>query len=342
MKLLVLGGTKFLGRAVAEEALLRHHEVTLFNRGQTSPGLFPEAAKLRGDRDGDLRALEGGSWDAVVDPSGYVPRIVRASAELLRDAVGHYVFVSSIAAYARPYVPGFDESAPLAELEDPATEEISGHYGGLKAACERVVEELFPERSTLMRAGLIVGPHDPTDRFTYWPVRLARGGEVLAPGDPGRQVQLVDVRDLAAWMVDACERRLPGAFTATGPVPPLTMGDLVETCRKVARGSARVTWVGEDFLLDRGVGEWMELPLWLGQSSDFAGMLEGDVSKAVAAGLRFRPLAETVRDTLRWAAGRDGPGAGTVAMGGTEAVGLSPEREAALLAEWHERSREAG
>lgn len=331
MKLLVLGGTIFLGRAVAEAALAAGHEVTLFNRGRTSPELFPEAEHLRGDRDGDLHALEGRSWDAVVDPSGYVPRVVRASAELLAAAVRHYVFVSSISAYADP-VHGFDESAPLVELDDPRTEDVQGHYGGLKALCERVVEDVLPGRSASVRAGLIAGPHDPTDRFTYWVTRVARGGDVLAPGSPERSVQLVDVRDLGEWIVALAEQRVPGTFNATGPVPPLTMGELLETCRDVSASGARLVWVDESFLLEQGVGQWMELPLWLPERS--SAVLSADVSRAVAAGLRFRPLEETVRDTLAWA---ESVGVTTAPLaGGREfgAAGMDPERERELLAAW--------
>ena len=182
MRLLVLGGTKFLGRAIVEEALARGHEVTTFTRGETNPELFPEAERLRGDRDGDLSALEGRTWDAVIDTSGYVPRIVRASAEALRNS-GFYVFVSSISVYAE-LPPGYDESSPVEQLEDPETEDVRAHYGALKAACERVVDDVFGERAANLRFGLIVGPHDPTDRFTYWADRVARGGEVLAPGAP--------------------------------------------------------------------------------------------------------------------------------------------------------------
>lgn len=339
MKLLVLGGTKFLGRAVVEAALDRGHKVTLFNRGETNPELFPEVEKLHGDRDGSLGALENRTWDVVIDPSGYVPRVVRASATMLAaNGIGHYVFVSSISVYARPYTSDFDETAPLAELDDPATEEISEHYGGLKAACERVVEELFPGRSILVRAGLIVGPHDPTDRFTYWPTRIARGGRVLAPGPPARPWQFIDVRDLAAWIMRAAEQRAAGAFNVTGPVGGTTAGEVLETCREVAAGDAELVWVDEPFLVERQVGEWMELPLWLAESSaEFANMQKADTSRAVAAGLVTRPIADTIRDTLTWAQARGTPGEGTLAMGDTDGVGLEPDREAALLAEWDER-----
>ena len=332
MKLLILGGTKFLGRAAAEAALARGHELTLFTRGQTNPDLFPEAERLRGDRDGDLGTLEGRTWDAVVDPSGYVPRVLRASVELLREAVGHYVFVSSISAYAEPLPDGYDESAPL--HGEPKSEQVMEEYGPLKAACERTLEELMPGRSASIRAGLIVGPHDPTDRFTYWPVRLARGGDVLAPGDPERTIQFVDVRDLGEWLVHVAETRAAGSFNATGPEPPVTMGDLLETSRAAAGGDARVVWVEDAFLLERGVGEWMELPLWIPSEPN---VFAADVSRAVEAGLRFRPLEETVRDTLAWAQGA-GETAAPLASGmSIGKAGMEPERERELLAEWADR-----
>jgi nucleoside-diphosphate-sugar epimerase len=339
MKLLVLGGTKFLGRAVAEEALARGHELTLFNRGETNPELFPGTEKLRGDRGGDLSALEGRTWDVVVDPSGYVPRVVRASAGLLtRNGIERYVFVSTIGAYATPFATGFDEAAPLAELDDPATEDVSEHYGALKAACERVVEELFSERSILVRAGLIVGPNDPTDRFTYWPTRIARGGRVLAPGPSERPWQFIDARDLAALIVHVAEEQEAGAFNVTGPVGGTTAGEVLETCRQVAGSDAELVWVDEAFLVERQVGEWMELPLWVADSNaEIAHLHEADTSRAISAGLATRPIADTVRDTLAWAQTRAKPGEGTAVMGGTEGVGLEPGREVALLDEWDAR-----
>jgi 2'-hydroxyisoflavone reductase len=341
VKLLVLGGTKFLGRAAVEAALDRGHEVTLFNRGRTNPDLFPDVEQLRGDRDGDLGALEGRAWDAVIDPSGYVPRVVRASAELLQES-GHYVFVSSISVYDGPPFTRFDEDAPLAELDDPGTEEVMEHYGALKVACERVVTEVFPGRSTLVRAGLIVGPHDPTDRFTYWPMRVAVGGRVLAPGRPERPWQFVDVRDLGAWLVDVAERRIPGPFSAVGPVPGVTAGDVLEACREASDEDAELVWVPDDFLVAREVGEWMELPLWVAEGGEYERFHDWDASRAVAAGLAFRPVRETVADTLAWARTRDAPGPGTAAMGGTEGVGLVREREAELLGEWAEAAAASG
>ena len=325
MRVLILGGTKFLGRAAAEEALRRGHELTLFNRGQTNPGLFPDAEHLQGDRDGGLEPLAGRVWDAVIDPSGYVPRVVRASAELLEDAVGHYVFVSSVSVYRDFSRPHFDETAPRIELEDPTVEEVMEHYGGLKALCEDVVAEVFPGRSANVRAGLIVGPHDPTDRFTYWPVRVARGGEVLVPGRPERPVEFIDVRDLGAWLVTVAEQRTSGAFNATRD--GLTMGEVVETCRTVSGSDAAFTWVDEPFLVEREVGQWMEVPLWIDSSDpEWAHMQEADVSRARAAGLTFRPLEETVRDTLAWARAKDA---------WNDGVGLDPDRERELLADFH-------
>src|SRR4051794_17428927 len=207
MKLLVLGGTRFLGRAVVQAALAAGDEVTLFNRGVTSPELFPEVEKLRGDRDGGLTLLAGRQWDAVIDPSGYVPRVVRDSAELLRDSVDQYVFVSSISVYGFSQPPPWTEETRRLELSEE-TEEVESHYGELKADCEDVVREVYGERGANVRAGLIVGPHDPTGRFTYWPHRIMRGGRVLAPGEPGRQVQIVDVRDLGEWLVHLARERI--------------------------------------------------------------------------------------------------------------------------------------
>lgn len=298
MRLLVLGGTKFLGRHVVDSALAAGHEVTTFTRGRTNPGLRPEAEHLRGDRDGGLDALRGRSFDGVVDTSGYVPRVVRQSAELLRDAVERYAFVSSISVYgdfSRPLT----EETPVAELEDPGTEEVLEHYGALKAACERVVEEAYGDRSARVRAGLIVGPHDPTDRFTYWPRRIAAGGTVLGPGDPAAPVQFVDARDLADWLVELALAGPGGVFNATGPAAPLSFAELLERIRAATGSDAAVVWTDERRVLDAGVAPWTELPLWI-PGEDYAGMARADISRAVEAGLRFRPLEETVADTLAW------------------------------------------
>ena len=307
-------------------ALARGHEVTLFNRGQTNPELFPEVEKLRGDRDGDLSALEGREWDAVIDPSGFVPRLVRASAELLRGS-GHYVFVSSGSVYAEPYVPGYDESAPTVELEDPDSEEVLRDYGPLKAACEDVVREVFPDAHTNVRAGLIVGPHDGSGRFTYWPLRASLGGDVLAPGSPGQLTQFIDVRDLGAWMVDAGERRVSGTFNASGE--PIPLEAALEAC-----GVSDPVWIDEDFLLEREVGPWMEVPLWV--PTAVSAFLQMSVAKAVATGLSFRPVEETARDTLAWA---QSEGAELVTETPYGTAGLDAAREAELLEAWRSHSR---
>jgi 2'-hydroxyisoflavone reductase len=342
VRALILGGTKFLGRGVVDEALARAHEVTLFNRGETNPELYPDVEKLRGDRDGDLSALEGRDWDYVIDLSGYLPRVVRASAELLAGHVEHYVFVSSISVYGDFSEVAREDETPLIRLDDTSDESLEGdRYGGFKALCELVVADAFPGRSARVRAGLIVGPNDPTGRFTYWPSRIARGGEVLAPGRRGRQVQFIDVRDLGAWLVDLGERRVSGAFNATGPEPPVTMGELLETCRAVSGSSARITWVEEEFLREREVGEWMELPLWIAETGDEAWrrFQEVDVSRAVAEGLRFRTLADTVRDTLEWALVTGDPGAPLASGLEIGVAGMDAEREAELLAEWRAQAR---
>jgi 2'-hydroxyisoflavone reductase len=298
MKLLVLGGTKFLGRHAVDAAIAGGHEVTIFTRGQTNPELFPEVEHLQGDRDGDLDALCGGSWDGVIDTSGYVPRIVRQSAELLHDRVGRYVFVSSISVYDDFSAPP-SETSTVAELEDPATEEVMENYGALKAKCERVVEEIYDDRSARVRAGLIVGPYDATDRFTYWPRRIALGGEVLGPGDPNAPVQFIDARDLAAWLVQLALEGPGGTYNATGPAHELTFEQLLDDMRETIGSDADVVWLDGQRVLDAGVQPWTELPLWL-PGSDYAGMARADISRALAAGLTFRPVGETIADTLAW------------------------------------------
>jgi 2'-hydroxyisoflavone reductase len=329
MRLLVLGGTKFLGRHVVDEALRRGHEVTMFNRGQTAPGLFPEAEEIRGDRDGGLALLGSGRWFAVIDTSGYVPRMVRDSARLLADHAEHYVFVSSESVYAGNDVPEQDETAPVGTLDDTSVEEITEDtYGPLKALCEQEVERAFPGRSLSARFGLIVGPFDPTDRFTYWVRRVAAGGEVLVPGPPEAPLQVIDARDGAAWLVSAAEARTAGTFNVTGPDRPFTFSDLVETCRAAADGDAEFTWVDPDFLLEQDVEPWSDLPLWL-PGREYAGFMRRDVRRAIREGLQFRPLAETVQDTLRWDSTRDVK---------TLSAGIDADREAELLRAWWGRA----
>ena len=315
MRILILGGTKFLGRAVVDAGLAAGHELTLFNRGETDAALFPEVEQLRGDRDGGLDVLADRAWDAVVDTCGYFPRIVRQSAEALAANVGAYCFISSVSVYGD--LGGVvDEASPVGTLDDASTEEFGAEferYGPLKALCENVVQEIYGDRALVIRPGLIVGPHDPSGRFTYWPHRLVRGGDVLAPGPPERVAQFIDVRDLAEWIVRLLEDGHRGVFNATNEGVP--WGELL--------AGADVTWATDEFLVAQEVGEWMELPLWIADPA-FAGMQLTDVSRAFAAGLRTRPVAETMRDTLALAQPVDG-------------VGLTPEREAKLLAARHGR-----
>jgi 2'-hydroxyisoflavone reductase len=335
MRLLFLGGTVFLGRHMVAAALARGHAVTLFNRGEHNPELFPEAEKLRGNRDGGLEVLRGRRWDAVIDPSGYVPRIVGASARLLAEAAEHYTFISSLSVYKLPYDGMLDETAPVETLpEDQHTAEaITGEtYGALKVLCEQAAAEAFPGRSLIVRPGLIVGPHDPSDRFTYWPARVARGGEVLAPGQPDRRVQFIDVRDLAAWIIGLVEARATGVYNATGPQAPLSMGALLEACRAASGSDARFTWVDEAVLLAHKVEPYTELPLWVpAESKDFDRF---DCTKAFASGLSTRPLADTLRATLDWDATRP--------LDAPRRNGLKPEREAELLAAQRGEVVEAG
>ena len=322
MKLLLLGGPKFLGRAVVDGALARGHEVSMFNRGRTNPELYTEVERLRGDREGGLETLRGRSWDAVVDTSGYVPHVVRATGETLVDS-GLYCFVSSISVYSDLSGP-VTETSPLAPLGDhPADELLPDYenYGSLKALCEHAVRATFHDRALVVRPGLIVGPHDPTGRFTYWPHRVSRGGDVLAPGPPERTVQFIDVRDLGEWIVGLCERGAGGTFNATNT--GIGWGKLLETCAAAAPDGASPTWVTDEFLFAHEVGEWMELPLWIGDPGS-QGLHRADVSRALVEGLRFRPLDDTVLATLEQA--EPVPGAG-----------LTPDREAALLRAWHGR-----
>lgn len=333
MNLLLLGGTIFLGRHLVEAALAGGHQVTLFNRGRHGAELFPEVEKLRGDRGSaeGLASLRGRRWDAVIDTSGYVPRVVRESAGLLADAVAHATFISSISVYADMRVAGVDEAAPVGMLADERVEEITGDtYGPLKALCERAAEEAMPGRVLVVRPGLIVGPHDPTDRFTYWPARVARGGPFLAPGRPEWVTQFIDARDLAAWTLRMVEERRSGVYNATGPAAPRPFGQLLDACRAASGSDALPLWVDEQFLLERGVQPWSDLPLWVPeQDARMAGFSRVSCVRAIDAGLRFRPLDETVSDTLAWFAGR---------AGGQELrAGLSAPREAELLAAWQAR-----
>ncbi|KAA3660357.1 MAG: NAD-dependent epimerase/dehydratase family protein [Chloroflexi bacterium] len=328
MKFLIIGGTRFLGRAIVDAALAAGHEVTLFNRGKSNPDLYDGVERLVGDRDGGLDVLKGRKWDAVIDTCGYVPRLVQDSAEFLADAVDHYTFISTISVYSEHNLVGMDEDAPLGTMEDETVEEINGEtYGPLKVLCEKVADEAMNGRVLHVRSGLIVGPHDISDRFTYWPYRVAKGGDVLAPGKPDAPVQFIDVRDIAEWTIRATEQRLTGPYNVTGPDYTLTMQAVVNSCRDVSGSDAQFTWVSDEFLQKNEVGAYVEMPLWV-PSEGYAGFSTVNCQKAFAAGLTFRPLAQTVQDTLTWLQSRP---ADYEWRGG-----LKLEREAKLLQKWRE------
>jgi 2'-hydroxyisoflavone reductase len=333
MRILVLGGTRFLGRHLVDQALAAGHRVTLFHRGRSmETGLFPGAEHRLGDRDGPLDALAEGRWDAVVDTSAYVPRQVRTMAAALAGRIGCYQLVSTISVYRAVDRPGLTEDAPLVALDDPATEVVDGKtYGGLKALCERSLLEALPSEADIVRPGLLVGPYDPTGRFTWWVERLQRGREVLCPGSPGAQVQFIDARDAAAFMLARLQDGARGVVHVSGPCEPLTMGALLGTARAALHPAAHLQWVDAAFLLEAGVTPWTELPLWLPPES--AHLLAIDLSRAISSGLSCRPLEDTLRDTAVWAASRSPPA--TAEGPPRVAVGLAPEREAQLLQAWH-------
>ncbi|HXJ65733.1 MAG TPA: NAD-dependent epimerase/dehydratase family protein, partial [Actinomycetota bacterium] len=281
VRILFIGGTRFVGRHLSEMAVATGHDVTVFHRGQTGPGVIEGAEEVLGDRDGGLDVLAGREWDTVVDTSGYFPRVVGASAHRLADAAERYVFVSSLSAYSDDRTPGQDESGQLGTIDDPTIEEITEEsYGPLKVLCERQVQDAFGlDRALILRWGLMVGPLDYTDRFTYWPRRMAEGGEVLAPGPPDQPVQFADGRDVAGFMLAAIERRVAGVFNVHGPEDPLTMGGLLEICREATGSDAELVWASPEFLLADGVEPWSDLPLWL-PGEENAGFAQRSMRKA--------------------------------------------------------------
>ncbi len=328
MRILIIGGTVFLGRALVEAGLESGHDLTLFNRGTHQVEFSGPVEQLQGDRTQDLSVLDGRTFDAVLDTCGFAPSVVARSARALAGAAPVYAFVSSISVYRSDLDPPLTESSPVGELPAGAGEDVTGEtYGPLKALCEAAVQAAFPGGAVIVRPGMIVGPRDPTDRFLYWPDRISQGGTVLAPGDPGREVQLIDARDLAAWMIGLVERGQTGVFNATGPEGRLSMGAMLRAC-----GEAELEWVDEAFLLERGVEPWTELPFWMPETGEDRAVFRADIGPALEAGLRFRPLEQTVADLMAWHATR-----------GTR-VGppnMTREREAELLAEWGNGGRRA-
>jgi len=336
LKILVLGGTAFLGPACVELARARGHELTLFNRGKTNAHLYPDLEQIHGDRKEGHEALAGRKWDAVLDTSAYIPRVVDGATQVLRDNVDHYCLISTISVYATHANHHMNEDAEVGTLEDPTVEEVTGEtYGPLKALCEQAAERAMPGRVSTIRPGLIVGPMDRTDRFTYWPVRVSRGGEVLAPNRPDQGTQFIDVRDLAAFVVKSIEEKISGVFNATSKDGQFHMGQLLETCKKVSGSDASFTWVDEKFLEEQEVKGWSEMPCWVPTVGDFAGIMDVDVSRALAKGMKIRSLDKTVKGTLDWWASKP---ESTEEIRTQLRAGIDPEKEAKVLAAWHARS----
>jgi 2'-hydroxyisoflavone reductase len=333
-RLLILGGTGFIGPHLTEQALQRGWAVTHFNRGKRDADGVPGVQTLHGDRKGQLDALRGHEWDAVIDNTGYVPKYVKMSAELLAPNAGYCLFISSISAYASFAKPN-DESSPTGKLVNPDEEAITNDsYGPMKALCEQYTMQAFEGRASVVRPGYIVGPLDPTDRFTYWPVRATRGGEMLAPGTPQDPVQVIDVRDLAAWMLTLAERRVTGHFNAVTRPREYTIGDVVRASLAASpQSGTKVTWVPEDFLFGQWKPEQVDLPPWSPMSGEYAGASLSATDRAQSAGLTTRPLADTVRDTLAWHETRSADRREKLR------AGLDPELERATLSAWHEREK---
>lgn len=335
LKLLILGGTRFLGPHLAEYALARGHTLMFFNRGKTNPDVLPQVERIHGDRNGDLGGLAGRRWDAVIDTSGFVPRQVRASAGLLHAQVPHYLFVSSVSVYAS-FAAANDEDSPVGKLADESVEKIDGEtYGPLKALCESAAMGIFGrDHTTILRPGLIVGPDDNTDRFTYWPARAARGGEMAAPGSPQDPIQVIDARDLAAFTIAAVERNTAGVFNVLSPPGRFTIGEVVAESNRAARALVdpqpppTAVWIPAEFLPAQKIAPWSDMPVWIPSAGDEAGFALVSARRAVQAGLDIRAMADTVTDTLRWHLQR--PDAERQQL----KAGLTPQRESELLAAW--------
>jgi len=325
LRVLILGGTGFIGPHFVDALRSRGHALTLFNRGKRNPDLFNDLEELTGDRNGQVDALKDRDWDVVIDNSGYLPRQVRLTADMLKGHTQYYLFVSSISAYADLSTPGIDEDYRLAQLIDPTTENIGENYGALKAACEQIVEQTYGANCSILRPTFIVGPGDTSDRFTYWVLRATRGGEMLAPGTASDPVQFIDVRDLADFVRVCAEQHIPGRFNACNPPGAVTMGDVLETARRQAKADTRFVWASAEFLAAQKLVDSAEIPIWAPTTGELAGAALVSSARAVAKGLRFRSLEATVRDTLSWHSQRP--------AGQQEKLraGLTPEREAQLL-----------
>ncbi len=316
-----------MGLHTVKKALANGHNVTLFNRGETNPDIFPELEKLTGDRDGKLDALKGRKWDCVVDTCGYFPRIVKQSAELLKDAVGQYIFISTISVYNEEGVETLDEGSELLTIEDETIEEINGEtYGPLKVLCEKAIVDVYKDRALIIRPGLIIGPDDPTDRFTHWPRRMSEGGKVLCPDLPDQPTQFIDVRDLADFTIKMAEKKAAGIYNATGPDYEILLNDFFTTCHKLCGEKADLIWVADKFLQKQDVAPYMDIPLWVSGDTKPYTIMRTDCRRAISQGLKFRPLEETIGDTMAWHKTRP------------EEIdyrcGLKPDKEKEIIAKW--------
>ena len=342
LRILILGGTGFTGPFQIQYALGRGHKITTFNRGKTHPGELPkEVEQLTGDRNGQLDALKGRQWDVVIDNPTSLPVWVRDAAQVLKGNVDRYVFISTISVYGDTSKPGITEDGPLAkytgadpmkETRDTLIASKFALYGPLKALSEAEAEKWFPNKTLIIRPGLIVGPRDETDRFSYWPVRVDRGGEVLAPGDPTDPVQFIDGRDLAEWTIRMVENGATGKYNATGPAKKLGVGEMLETIKTAEKSNATFTWVNADFLEAQKVSPWSDMPVWVPPRGEDAGMGQISIQRALDKGLTFRPLADTARDTLAWFKSQPAERQAKLK------AGLPPEREAEVLAAWKKRT----
>lgn len=329
LRVLILGGTGFIGPHFVESLRAAGHQLTLFNRGKRNPGLFPDVEQLHGDRRGQVDALKNRDWDVVIDNSGYFPQDVQLTADLLKDHTSYYLFISSISAYADLTPHNIDEDYKLATLSAPDSHDLNKDYGALKALCEQAVEKTYGEGACIVRPHYIVGPGDTSDRFTYWPVRAARGGEMLAPGTPDGPVQFIDVRDLTDFVKLCIEQRIPGRYNACNPPRSVTMGALLETARRVSKADTRFTWVDLPFIEQQQLLDSNELPIWAPTTGEFAGATLVSSARAVAKGMTFRDVSVTVADTLAWHGKRPAEQQQKLR------AGLTPAREAELLKAWH-------
>ncbi len=331
LRILILGGTGFIGPHQVEYAMSRGHTVTLFNRGQTNPGLFPNVEKLMGDRNAPdgYKALRGKTWDVVIDNPTQIPRWVREAGAALKDSAQRYVYVSTLSAFANRKAIGMTEDGPLNEPAPPDAEPPRASYGALKVRCEMDAKAIWGDRTLIVRPGLIVGPGDLTDRFSYWPIRVEQGGELLAPGTPDDPVAFIDQRDLTEFMIRLCEVQANGVYNVVGPRTTLTIAEMLYGCKAVTTSDARFTWVDADFVLEQKLRPYTDLPVWMPPRGNSEGWARMDISKAKNAGLTFRPLADTARDTLTYYHAQ------TPERQQALKAGLTPEREREVLAAWH-------